>query len=90
MRTGEVEANLGRLNETARLPYISDLIARKTGGPEKGRLDQADLAFHQHEYDRLRGELQRAFDESRLPEAPTAAAALSDLLVRIRLRESIT
>ncbi|MFN9976884.1 MAG: DNA polymerase beta superfamily protein, partial [Phycisphaerae bacterium] len=50
MQTGEVEANLMRLNDSAKLPYISELIARKTGGPEKGRLDQADLAFHQQEY----------------------------------------
>src|SRR5437763_12378203 len=37
MRTGEVEANLLRLNETAKLPYLADLIARKTGGEERGR-----------------------------------------------------
>ncbi|MBM4004365.1 MAG: nucleotidyltransferase domain-containing protein [Planctomycetes bacterium] len=85
MRTGEVEANLVRLNETAKLPYISELIARKTGGPEKGRLDQVDLAFHQQEYERLRGMLQSAFESSQLPESPTAAAALNDLLVRVRL-----
>lgn len=86
MRTGEVEANLVRLNETAQLSYISELIARKTGGPEKGRLDQADLAFHQQEYERLRGILQTAFECSRLPENATAAAALNDLLVRVRLK----
>lgn len=86
MRTGEVEANLVRLNEDARLPYIPDLIARKTGGPEKGRLDQADLEFHQREYERLRNELQMTFEESRLQENATAAAALNDLLVRVRLQ----
>ena len=32
MRTGEVEANLSRLNETFRLPYIADLIDRKLAG----------------------------------------------------------
>lgn len=85
MRTGEVEANLVHLNEAARLPYIPDLIARKTSGPEKGRLDQADLPFHEHEYERLLGELQAAFDASRLPETPIAGAALNDLLVKIRL-----
>ncbi len=86
MRTGEVEANLVRLNEDARLPYIPDLIARKTGGPEKGRLDQADLEFHQREYERLRKELQMAYEESHLQENATAAATLNDLLVRIRLK----
>ena len=84
MRTAEIEANLVRLNEDARLPYLPDLIARKTGGPELGRLEAADLAFHEAEYERLRLLLQKAFDESRLPEAPNAAAALNDLLVRVR------
>ena len=43
MRTGIVEANLVRLNETAKLPYIKELIARKVGGAEKERLEQADM-----------------------------------------------
>ena len=85
LRTGEIEANLVRLNEDARLTYLPDLIARKTGGPELGRLEAADLAFHEAEYERLRLLLQKAFDKSRLPEAPNAAAALNDLLVRVRL-----
>src|SRR6202451_1284075 len=38
MRTGVIEANLLRLNETAKLPYIDDLVERKLSGPEKGRL----------------------------------------------------
>lgn len=87
MRSGEVEANLVRLNETARLPYIPDLIARKTGGPEKGEIGQADLALHEREYDRLRAELERAFDGSKLPETSNGAAALHELLVRLRLKE---
>lgn len=86
MRTGKVEANLVRLNDDARLPYIPDLIARKTGGPEMGRLHQPDLKFHAFEYERLRAELEQAFDESRLPETPSAATALNDLLVSIRIR----
>jgi uncharacterized protein len=85
MQTGEIEANLVRLNETARLPHVSDLIALKTGGPEKGALEAADLEFHRREFERLRAELEQAFAQSRLPEAPRGAAALNDLLVRIRL-----
>ena len=71
MRTGEVEANLVRLNESFKLPYIPDLIDRKVGGTEKGRLEQADLGFHQREYERLRAELEQAYQESKLPEAPS-------------------
>jgi predicted nucleotidyltransferase len=85
MRTGQVEANLVRLNETAKLLYIPELIERKTSGPEKGCLEQADLKFHQREYERLRAELQAAFEASRLPEVPSGAGALNDLLVRLRL-----
>ena len=88
MRTGEVEANLVRLNEEARLPYIAELIERKKAGPEKGRLDQADISFHEKEYERLCHELESASEASHLPEIPSGAAALSDLLVRIRLHES--
>ncbi|WP_425617547.1 nucleotidyltransferase domain-containing protein [Anatilimnocola sp. NA78] len=84
MRTGEVEANLLLLNETAQLPYIADLVARKVSGTEKGTLDQADLAFHEREYLRLTASLEQAYHASRLPETPSATAALNDLLVRIR------
>ena len=86
MRTGEVEANLTQLNAAAGLPYIADLIAQKTAGPEKGDLKAADLDFHVREYERLRAELKTAFENSRLPEAPAGAAALNDLLVRIRMK----
>ena len=88
MRTGEVQANLVRLNETVKLPYIPELIERKVSGTEKGTLDQVDLTFHQREFNRLLGELKTAHEESRLPERPTAGEALNDLLVRVRLKYS--
>jgi hypothetical protein len=87
MRTGQIEANLVRLNESAKLPQIDELIQRKLAGPEKGRLDGTDLAFHEREYVRLCGELQAASEASRLPEVPRGAAALHDLLVRLRLKD---
>jgi len=87
MRTGEIEANLLELNDEFHLPYISDLVARKLAGPEKSKLEDADMSFHESEYQRLRVELQAAHDASRLPEAPNedSRTALNDLLVRIRL-----
>lgn len=87
MRTGEVEANLVTLNETFKLPYITDLIQRKLAGPEQGTLDDADLTFYQREFERLRAELQAAHEASLLREAPSdeTRAAINDLLVRIRL-----
>ena len=92
MRTGEVEANLLTLNEEFRLPYIADLVARKLAGPEKSNLENADVAFHESEYQRLRGELQAAHEASKLPESPSqeTRAALNDLLIRIRLHQRTT
>ena len=88
MRTGKIEANLVTLNEEFRLPYIADLVARKLAGPEKSTLADADMAFHESEYQRLRGELQVAHDASQLQEMPSdeTRAALNDLLVRVRTR----
>ena len=85
MQTGLVEANLPRLNETAKLPYVDGLIARKIAGGEQGRLTATDLDFHRREYERLRGLLQQAHETSGLPEAPASIAQLHDLLVRLRL-----
>jgi len=89
MRTGVVEANLATLNDSFRLPYIIDLIARKTTG-ENTTLTDTDLTFHESEYQRLRAELQEAFEGSELPEIPEdkTRAALNDLLIRIRLKPS--
>jgi uncharacterized protein len=87
MQTGEVEANLVRLNEEFGLPYIGELVARKLAGPEKSKLAEADMGFHEGEYQRLRGVLQAAHEASRLPEVPSeeTRGALNDLLVRVKI-----
>ena len=91
MRTGEVEGNLVRLNESFRLPYLPDLIERKIGGPEKGSLGEVDFELHRREYERLRRELEAASNDSSLPDAPRGATALHRLLVRLRLaRRSVS
>jgi uncharacterized protein len=84
MRTGEIEANLRTLNDEFHLPYLPELIARKTAGPEKSTLDDASLSFHESEYTRLRTELEHASVQSTLPDLPTAKPALHDLLLRLR------
>lgn len=84
MRTGEVEANLVRLNEVFKNPCIPDLIARKLASAEKSTLSGADMGFHEREYDRLRQELEAASATSHLPEEASARNGLSDLLVRLR------
>ena len=86
MRSGEMEANLVRLNEQFKLSYLPDLIQQKTLGPEMGILETADLDFHRAEYSRLRSMLEQAHEESRLPERARATAALNDLLIRLRIK----
>ena len=88
MRTGVIEANLVTLNKDFKLAYIDELIARKLSGPEKSTLDDNDINFYQQEYERLRGVLEEEFQKSHLPEAPSARAALNDLLIRLRMKSS--
>jgi predicted nucleotidyltransferase len=82
MRTGTVEANLNRLNEECELPYIPELIERKTRGTERQTLEQAEVSFYENEYDLLRKRLENETIQTRLPESQTAKAALNDLLLR--------
>lgn len=84
MRSGKVEANLLRLHEQHPQPYIPDLVARKLQGAEKSTLNNTDYESHYREYNRLRVELQAAFEGSSLPETPSAKPALHDLLLRLR------
>ena len=86
MRTGTVEANLNRLNEEYELPYIPELIERKTRGTERQTLEQAEVSFYENEYDLLRKRLENETSQTRLPESQTAKAALNDLLLKVRLR----
>jgi uncharacterized protein len=84
MRTGEVEANLVKLNEMYPLPYVPDLIAQKLTGPEQSKLADTDFDFYRKEYDRLLVELKETSEKSTLPEVPSAKPALNDLLIRLR------
>jgi uncharacterized protein len=85
MRTGNVEANLPRLNEEYRLPWIPELIARKTTGEERSVLSGEDLGFHRAQFEHLLARLDAEHERSPLPDVPTSADGLHDLLVRVRL-----
>lgn len=85
MRTGVIEANLITLNEEFRLPFIPDLIEQKLSGVEKQQVREADMAFHESEYLRLRTQLERESEMCKLPEKPNAKRELDDLLRRLRL-----
>ncbi|MEQ9548529.1 MAG: nucleotidyltransferase domain-containing protein [Coleofasciculus sp. G3-WIS-01] len=85
MKTGEVEANVLRLNQEFNLSYISDLIAQKLAGAEQSKIEDTDIEFHRGEYERLYEELEQVSQSSKLPAAPSAKDALNNLLIRLRL-----
>ncbi|HEY0156877.1 MAG TPA: nucleotidyltransferase domain-containing protein [Thermoanaerobaculia bacterium] len=84
MQTGVLEANLVHLNETFALPYLPELIARKVTGAERQTIDDADVAFFEAEYARLRDLLTLEAERTHLPEAPSALDDLHALLLRLR------
>lgn len=84
MRTGDVEANLVRLNEIFALTYLHDLIARKLDGAEQQTIDDTDVAFFQGEYVRLRELLETEAERTALPNESGARKGLHELLLRVR------
>lgn len=87
MEEKAMESNLRTLNEKFRLPFIDELIERKITGAETQPLGEADLTFHREQFESLNSRLDKAAEESGLPEspAPDARAELNDLLVRLRM-----
>jgi predicted nucleotidyltransferase len=86
METGEVEANLCVLNDCFRIPFIPDLIARKTGGVEQQVLSSDEMEHFDQQFTQWKKRLMEAGERSKLPSENSAKAALNDLLVRLRLR----
>ena len=83
LRTGEVQAHLPTLNQTFRVPFISELIERKFGA-ETGTLPGVAREFHRSELDSWERRLEEAFATSSLPEeAPREE--LHEFLVELRL-----
>lgn len=85
MNTGKIEANLVKLNQIFQFSYLDDLIAQKCTSSEKSLLNKADINFHQQEYQRLQTELETAFQNSHLPNEPSAKQELNNLLTNLRL-----
>jgi predicted nucleotidyltransferase len=83
LRTGEVEANLSRINEHFRVPGIVELIASKTG--EQVAPPALDWPFHERQLTELEQQLDAAFADSSLPEERDKRP-VNDLLVRVRLK----
>ena len=84
MKTGIVEANLNNLNQVFALPFLDELIAQKRTCLEKATLVKTDIEYHQREYQKLQAEMEAAFNNSCLPDLPSAKSELNSLLVNIR------
>jgi len=85
LRTGEVEANLRRLNEHFGFGFLDELISRKVRG-ENTSVGDLDWSFHEARLDELEARLDEAFQESKLPE-DRDRKPVNELLVWLRLAE---
>jgi uncharacterized protein len=85
MRTGEIEANILKLNEEFRFPYIEELVRQKTAGYEKDELAAGrGMDFYTREYLKLEDMLIEAADKSTLPKEPRGEERLNRLLLDLR------
>ncbi|MCI0699434.1 nucleotidyltransferase domain-containing protein [candidate division KSB1 bacterium] len=82
LQTGEIESNLGHLNEHFHLPDIDDLIIRKTA--EGAPLAAEEFEKHRTRIEELFTGLDSAFENSALPERAANFSALNDFVIRIR------
>lgn len=90
MRTGTIECDLttlASLVDGANLPYVPELIERKVKGEREPLPAGSSVRRHlETDVARLTAALERARDESTLPDRPTTHDALHDLVVEARLR----
>jgi predicted nucleotidyltransferase len=85
LRTGQVEANLLRLNEHFHFGFLEELIARKVRGENIG-VGDLDWPFHEGQLNDLERRLDEAFQESKLPSG-CDRTPVNEFLVRLRLNE---
>lgn len=84
MRSGAIEADIVRLADEYRLPFIADLIVMKKA--EKITSYDLNWPFHAAEYAKLERRMEQAFHDSQLPE-DRDRQAVHDWLVELRMRE---
>jgi predicted nucleotidyltransferase len=82
LTTGEVEANLRTLNEHYHIAGIDELIARKIA--EAAPLAPEEFPTHEARVQELFARLERAHEQSSLPQRPTSFDALNEFVIRIR------
>lgn len=84
LRTGELVADLRVLAPMLGYPDALSLVRIKVEGAEKGAVTPEIDARHRAAWPALEADLQRALDESPLPEAAGNEAACEDWLVALR------
>ena len=85
MRTGEILANIVELNEAVPRVEVAELVRRKREGSEKLELLPTEIDHHETCLEVLEDELKEAHAQSALPEEPTTARELEELVIRVRL-----
>lgn len=84
LRTAQIEANLPALLRSHPQDGVETLLELKRQGKEKALLAEDQLHFHLAALAELETRLDRAFQESPLPESVDNYEALSDYVVRVR------
>ncbi len=85
LRSGEIDANIVRLNESFDLSGVNELVAMKVGAED---MFLTDDALYLAQIKSLEPALNAAYEESRLPDVPSTEtrAAVEDFLLRCRTR----
>lgn len=82
--TGECQPNLVAIADQYGVGFVDELVERKRDG-EHVTMTAGEAVRWEPEIETLLGRLEAAFQQSKLPEAPTATSELDDFLVRARL-----
>jgi predicted nucleotidyltransferase len=82
LQTGEIEANLRKLNEHFHLPDIDELIACKI--TEGASFTTGEAEIHYPRIEALLTRLDEAFEKSTLPEKAVNFDALNEFVIRVR------
>jgi predicted nucleotidyltransferase len=86
MRTGELECDLPTLAVDRNLPYVPELIERKSKGEHEPLPSDSGLRRTlETDVQRLTALLEQSRDESTLPDRPTTGDTLHDLVLQARL-----
>ncbi len=84
LETGELDADLPRLANARDLDFVGELVEGKRRG-EATTLDREEVERYAQRVSMLEGEMLRAYEQSRLPEAAPNLAEIDAFLIETRL-----